>query len=115
MSSRASTVRMRVVEPSVVVAVVEPVVVPASGTADGGMLGEAGVVAAGLEAAGGVGAVSGEAVCAMAGASIAINVAAGRIKALVISSPGYVFRQFCRRHVPTELQFGLVSGASGGL
>ena len=57
---------------------------PASGAADEGALGEAGAVTAGLEAAGGVGAVPGEEVCAMAGASIAISMAAGRIKAWVI-------------------------------
>ena len=83
MSSRASTVRIRAVEPSVVPAV-EPVVEPASGAADEGALGEAGMVTAELEAAGGVGAVSSEEVCAMAGASIAISMAAGRITALVI-------------------------------
>jgi hypothetical protein len=84
------------------VAVVEPVVEPASGAADEGVLGEAGVGAAGLEAAGGVGAVSGEEVCAMAGASIAISMAAGRIKALVIPSPEYVLSGFCRRMAPAE-------------
>jgi hypothetical protein len=84
MSSRASTVRMRVVAPSVVVAVVEPVVEPASGAGDVGAPGEAGVATAGLEDAGGVGAVSGEEVCAVAGTINTASVATDRTKALVI-------------------------------
>jgi hypothetical protein len=78
---------MRVVEPCAVVAVVEPVMEPASGATDGGALGDAGMVTAERGAAGGVGAVSSEEVCAMAGASIAISMAAERTKALSFASP----------------------------
>jgi hypothetical protein len=75
MSPKASTVSIRVAVPSGDVAVVEPVVVPGAGAAAGG------AVVVGLEAAGGVaGAGSDVDVCATAGASMAIVMAAARLR-----------------------------------
>jgi hypothetical protein len=80
MSSKASTVRIRAVEPSVVVAVVEPVVVPGAGEAEGGA-GEVGGVTVGADVAGGVGAGSEGGVCAAAGASVAMVMDAAKARA----------------------------------
>src|SRR5215217_5766445 len=101
MSPKASTVSIRVAVPSGDVAVVEPVVVPGAGAAAGGA---AGAVAVGLEAAGGVaGAGSDVDVCATAGASMAIVMAAARLRvgfvivvAFMNVEAGSALRRTCR-------------------
>jgi hypothetical protein len=88
-------VSIRVAVPSGDVAVVEPVVVLGAGAADGAG-GAAGVVVVGLEAAGGVaGAGLDVDVCATAGASMAIIMAAARLRTSLVIVVAFMNVEAC--------------------